>query len=91
MKHTGQNGPCTCGSGLKYKKCCGTRGGLTPLEYAEEQAYKEERTRNKVLQAKDGLGSKMPFLTYFAAMANPYINSGRMPRPPINHRSKRTS
>lgn len=87
MKYTGPNGPCTCDSGKKYKKCCGPRGGLTEIGYAEVQAYKEERTRNKVLQAKDGLvSSKMPFLMYFAAMADPYLNEMPAPRPSISRR-----
>lgn len=24
-----RNSPCPCGSGIKYKKCCGTSGGFT--------------------------------------------------------------
>ncbi len=28
--HPGRNDPCICGSGKKYKKCCGTRG-ITPI------------------------------------------------------------
>ena len=24
----GRNAPCPCGSGKKYKKCCGNRGGV---------------------------------------------------------------
>ena len=25
MSHTGRNDTCTCGSGKKFKKCCGTK------------------------------------------------------------------
>ena len=34
--HTGRNEPCPCGSGKKYKNCCGTKGtvyGYVKLKY----------------------------------------------------------
>ena len=87
MKYSGPNGPCTCDSGKKYKKCCGPRGGLTEIGYAEVQAYNEERDREYA--KKPRRESKMPFLTDFAAMADPYLHSSPPPRPPISRRDKR--
>jgi len=31
MSKTGRNDPCPCGSGKKYKKCCGASGNDTPI------------------------------------------------------------
>jgi len=89
MKYSGPNGPCTCDSGKKYKRCCGPRGGLTQIEYAEEQAYKEERAREYA--KKPRRASTLPFITYFAAMADPFIHSRSAPRPSINRKSRRPS
>jgi SEC-C motif-containing protein len=30
---TGRNSPCTCGSGKKYKQCCGLKEGKTPRTF----------------------------------------------------------
>ena len=75
----GPNQPCTCGSGVKFKKCCGPRGGLTEIEYAEEQAYKYERDRERILRPRRGKSAMIPFL--FAGMMGMDL-SGPGPAPP---------
>ena len=31
----GRNSPCTCGSGIKYKFCCGRTGSIVPLSHSD--------------------------------------------------------
>lgn len=73
MQYTGPNGPCTCGSGTKYKKCCGPRGGLTKIEYAEEQAHREERARDRASRPRNS--SAFPSMLAFAVMGQSAMSS----------------
>lgn len=62
----GPNEPCRCGSGLKFKKCCLPHGGLTPLERAEVEAYREKRERER---PAGGNSSMLPMMLAFGAMS----------------------
>ena len=47
-KKIGPNDPCPCGSGLKYKKCCGSPAKLAEeAEKAKEEAKKKANRRRK--------------------------------------------
>lgn len=63
----GPNDPCRCGSGLKFKKCCLPHGGLTPLERAEVEAYREKRERERPA----GGGAVLPMMMAFGMMSLP--------------------
>ena len=70
MNKIGPNKPCSCGSGRKFKKCCGPRGGLTKMQYDEEQAYIEDRDREYMLKCvrdkrKDFMLPMIPMLGMF--------------------------
>lgn len=79
--YKGPNKPCTCGSGRKYKKCCGPRGGLTEIEYAEEMAYREERSRNSRGRSRKA-SAFLPLMMGFASMAYDVPGPGPMPPKP---------
>lgn len=68
---SGRNEPCECGSGLKFKKCCGARGRIQTISVAEELAYREARLREPPKKSKslDAIGGFLSF-TAFAASAN---------------------
>lgn len=72
----GPNEPCCCGSGKKFKKCCGPRGGLTEIQYAEEQARYEDRMRTPRRRS-----SGLPLLGLLAAGFTGYA-TGPGPAPP---------
>ena len=40
MAKVGRNAPCTCGSGKKYKKCCGRNAQATALNEVARIGYK---------------------------------------------------
>ena len=44
-KKIGPNDPCPCGSGLKYKKCCGSPAKLAEEARNAEEKHKEEKKR----------------------------------------------
>ena len=46
-KKIGPNDPCPCGSGLKYKKCCGSPAKLAAAAAEAEKKHKEEKRRIK--------------------------------------------
>lgn len=82
------NQSCICGSGAKFKKCCGPRGGLTQIEYDEVQAYREDEARERAKRPRSR-GDKMPFLLYFASMCAPaQAFSSPAPRPSISRRGR---
>lgn len=75
----GPNQPCTCGSGKKFKKCCGPRGGLTEIEYAEEQAYKDEAARERAKRPRRHPSLPAALFGLFGSM---YSYPGPMPDKP---------
>ena len=85
MTKVSPNDKCICGSGTKFKKCCGPRDGLNEIDYAEVQAYKEQRERDYIARCNNprraGAGAAMT-LMHFASMysESPYKQP---PRPPI--------
>ena len=66
MAMIGRNSPCPCGSGRKYKKCCGdplkqqTKAGPTPADppyvAAVAAALRERATGEKIRIKQQGLG-----------------------------------
>ena len=44
-KKIGPNDPCPCGSGLKYKKCCGSPAKLAAEALKAEEEHKQEKKR----------------------------------------------
>lgn len=56
------NQPCDCGSGRKFKKCCGPRGRVTDPMLAEQQAHSEEYWREQRKKPKKKGGAIIPFL-----------------------------
>lgn len=46
-KKIGPNDPCPCGSGLKYKKCCGSPAKLAEAALEADKKHKEEKRRIK--------------------------------------------
>ena len=75
----GPNQPCDCGSGRKFKKCCGARGRITVVSVAEDMAYNEERWREHAKKPKKKHGAMIPFL--FAGMMGVDL-AGPGPAPP---------
>jgi hypothetical protein len=53
MKASGRNGSCGCGSGLKAKRCCGTRRGPGSAELARAFLAEERRKAASVLLGVD--------------------------------------
>jgi len=55
----GRNDPCSCGSGLKFKKCCALKGELALLDRVQQRLQDklqrphqhDEATRLKMIQA----------------------------------------
>ena len=46
VKKVGRNDPCPCGSGKKYKKCCGANEEVTePVSYTHLDVYKRQISR----------------------------------------------
>lgn len=80
----GPNDPCRCGSGLKFKKCCLPHGGLTPIERAEVEAYREKRERERPAGA--GTAAMLPMLLAFGAMQAPMEALAGRPKFPISRR-----
>jgi len=60
-----RNKPCMCGSGIKFKKCCGPRGGLTQLEFDEVQAHKENQARLRRMQPRSR--TPLPLMSMFGS------------------------
>jgi len=54
MAKIGRNEPCLCGSGMKFKKCCGLQGqavaGDTPAEGAPDSGTAEQKTLTSEVQ-----------------------------------------
>ncbi len=67
----GPNKPCSCGSGRKFKKCCGPRGGLTEIQYAEDQAYREKRERERGPKRIRDIMLPIPLLEIFGPGPGP--------------------
>lgn len=78
----GPNDPCRCGSGLKFKKCCLPHGGLTPLERAEVEAYREKRERERPA----GGGAALPMMLAFGMMQLPMAALAAPDSHPLKHR-----
>jgi hypothetical protein len=62
-KTVGRNHPCPCGSGVKFKKCCGSFDKASnrivpgsPLERAVQQAYRQKMAEIAQTQKQQGLG-----------------------------------
>ena len=75
------NEPCDCGSGRKFKKCCGARGRVTVVSVAEGMAHSEERWREHAKKPKSKR-SKMPFFLFASMMSLPHSGPGPAPLPP---------
>jgi hypothetical protein len=82
----GPNQQCDCGSGKKFKKCCGARGRITDPVQAEQQAHNEERWREQRKKPKSKDAALIPFL--FAGMLGADL-SGPGPAPPKPKRRNR--
>ena len=89
MTKVSPNDKCICGSGTKFKKCCGPRGGLNEIDYAEVQAYKEQRERDYVARRNNprraGAGAAM-MLMHFASMGSMHLPYEQPTRPSIKSR-----
>lgn len=82
----GPNQPCDCGSGKKFKKCCGARGRITDPVQAEQQAHSEEYWREQRKKPKTGKDAVLfPLLFGMAGMS--YHGPG--PAPPKPKRRNR--
>ena len=46
-RRVGRNAPCPCGSGRKYKKCCGDSTRLHVQNFPEVQLYSAQEIINK--------------------------------------------
>jgi methionyl aminopeptidase len=55
QQKVGRNDPCPCGSGLKYKKCCLGKKGITLPNNMKEQYYKKHRIRLKGASDVEGI------------------------------------
>jgi hypothetical protein len=64
---SGRNEPCECGSGTKFKKCCGARGRITVMSVAEDMAYCEARVREPRKKSKS-TGAFLSFATFAASV-----------------------
>ncbi|MEM7175556.1 MAG: SEC-C metal-binding domain-containing protein [Chlamydiota bacterium] len=55
MTRCGRNDPCPCGSGKKYKKCCGQKKSLTQRSFSQLTASVTkggiDRLRSKMISA----------------------------------------
>lgn len=76
----GPNEPCDCGSGKKFKKCCGALGRVTDPVQAEQDAIHEEYLRERAKNPRKR-GSMVPFILGFSALAHEAL-SGPGPLPP---------
>jgi hypothetical protein len=65
MSKLSPNDKCICGSGTKFKKCCGPRGGLNEIDHAEVQAYREQSDRDYASRPRS---RTRPSLVHFAHM-----------------------
>lgn len=81
MSKIGPNQPCDCGSGKKFKKCCGARGRIPVVKVAEDMAYSEERWREHAKKPKPKGDAIIP-MAIFAAMAGDIPGPGPVPPKP---------
>lgn len=82
----GPNQPCDCGSGKKFKKCCGARGRITDPVRAESLAHSEDYWREQAKKPKKKSDRALiPLLFGMAGMSYP----GPGPAPPKPKRRNR--
>lgn len=48
MKEVGRNDPCPCGSGKKFKKCCGLKNPLQRRTFTQLEPQKMQSTVNRI-------------------------------------------
>ena len=53
MKKIGRNDLCPCGSGKKYKNCCGSVEAVRQREYEEAMRQREEEEKYKEIDKQD--------------------------------------
>ncbi len=62
-----RNAPCTCGSGVKFKKCCGSPAVRQQIE--REDAAERERQHEETMARLRASSSRRPLATALAVTA----------------------
>jgi methionyl aminopeptidase len=74
----GRNDPCPCGSGLKYKKCCISKGKSKKIETVKDFYFKKHKIRLKGKKDIEGIRKAGRLVLETLDMVEAFIKPGMM-------------